>query len=250
MYKRPDVYQSFGFKDFITKDQMTEKGRGGGRFIDDASLFKESLNQIQDHDQPLLLHLISMQNHMPYGGQYDDPINPSGLPRKYAALAGQYARGLNRTDEALAGFLADLKKQPEPTAVIFYGDHLPAQVYPQDLQRREGHLTSHQTPFLIWSNQKALPHTDLPTTSPIQFMPKLFNALQVPVPPYYALLDALGAQVPAMDGGFAINAQNEQVRPKDLSPEAKRVLADYRMIQYDLSIGERYSEKALFADVP
>ncbi|MET0999552.1 MAG: LTA synthase family protein [Marmoricola sp.] len=250
MYKRPDVYKSFGFKDFITKDQMTEKGRGGGRFIDDKSLFKETLNQIQDHDEPLLLHLISMQNHMPYGGQYDDPINPSGLPPKYAALAGQYARGLSRTDEALADFLADLKKEPEPTAVIFYGDHLPAQVYPQDLQKREGHLTSHQTPFLIWSNQKALPHTDLPTTSPTQFMPKLFNALQVPVPPYYALLDALDKQVPAMDGGFAINAQNQQVKPKDLSPEAKKVLADYRMIQYDLSIGERYSEKELFADAP
>ncbi len=250
MYKRPDVYKSFGFKDFITKDQMTEKGRGGGRFIDDKSLFKESLNQIQDYDEPLLLHLISMQNHMPYGGQYDDPINPSGLPPKYAALAGQYARGLSRTDEALAGFLADLKKEPEPTAVIFYGDHLPAQVYPQDLQKREGHLTSHQTPFLIWSNKKALGHTDLPTTSPTQFMPKLFNALEVPVPPYYALLDALDKQVPAIDGGFAINAQNEQVKPKDLSPEAKKVLADYRMIQYDLSIGQRYSEKEMFADVP
>lgn len=250
MYRRPDVYRTFGFKEFITKDEMSEKGRGGGRFIDDKSLFKESLNQIQDHDEPLLLHLISMQNHMPYDGQYDDPINPTGLPAKHAALAGQYARGLSRTDEALAEYLADLRKEPEPTAVIFYGDHLPAQVYPQDMQQREGHLTSHETPYLIWSNQRALPHTDLPTTSPTQFLPKLFNALQVPVPPYYALLDALGQQVPALDGAFAINAQNQQVKPKDLDPAAKDVLADYRMIQYDLSIGERYGEKELFADVP
>jgi hypothetical protein len=95
-----------------------------------------------------------------------------------------------------------------------------------------------------------LAHTDLPTTSPIQFMPKMFDALGVPVPPLYALLDALDAQVPAMDTGFAIDAANQRVAPRDLSPQAKSVLSDYRMIQYDLSIGKRYSAKAMFADAP
>ena len=50
----------------------------------------------------MLLHLVTMQNHMPYGGQYDDPITPTGLPAANARLAGQYARGLARTDDALA----------------------------------------------------------------------------------------------------------------------------------------------------
>ena len=249
MYSRPEVYDAFGFEKFITKDQMTFKGRGGGRFIDDESAFKEVLHQIDTHDEPVLTHLVTMQNHMPYGNQYDDPINPtSGLPPNFAKLAGQYARGIARTDDALAELLATLKKSPEPTAVIFYGDHLPPQVYPQSLVEREGLLAAHQTPFLIWSNRKPLKHTELPTTSPTQFLPKLFNALQVPIPPWYALLDDLDKQVPAMDTGLAINAAGEKVQPKDLSPEAKKVLDDYRMVMYDLSIGKRYTAKTMFTD--
>jgi phosphoglycerol transferase MdoB-like AlkP superfamily enzyme len=250
MYARTQVFKSFGFEKFITKDDMKFKARGGGRFIDDESAYNEVINQIDSHDKPVLAHLITMQNHMPFGGQYDDPINPTGLPPKYAKLAGQYARGIARTDDALAHMFARLKKSPEPTAVIFYGDHLPPQVYPQSLVEREGPLTAHQTPFLIWSNRKPLTHTKLPTTSPIQFMPKLFNALKVPIPPWYALLDDLDKEIPAMDSGITVNPQDKRVKTSQLTPAAKKVLSDYRMIMYDLSIGKRYSEKTMYGDTP
>ena len=81
-------------------------------------------------------------------------------------------------------------------------------------------------------------------------MPKMFNALNVPIPPWYALLDDLDKQVPAMDAGIAINAQDQRVKPSELDPAAKKVLADYRMIKYDLRIGKRYSEKTMFGDAP
>ncbi len=251
MYARTQVFKTFGFSKFVTKDDMTYKGRGGGRFIDDQSAFDEVIHQIDTHQKPVLAHLITMQNHMPFGGQYDDPIKPtSGLAPKYANLAGQYARGIARTDDALAGMFAKLKKSKEPTAVIFYGDHLPPQVYPQSLVEREGLLTAHQTPFLIWSNRQPLAHTQLPTTSPIQFMPKLFDALKVPIPPWYALLDDLDKQIPAMDTGIMVNPNDKRVKASQLTPEAKKVLADYQMIMYDLSIGGRYTEKTMYGDTP
>lgn len=248
MYARPEVYDALGFSKFITKDEMKNKARGGGRFIDDGSAFDEVLDQISSHDKPVLAHLVTMQNHMPYGGQYDDPIPPTGLPTSFTKLAGQYGRGIARTDEEFAAFLAELKKQPEPTAVVFYGDHLPPQVYPESLVKREGLRTTHETPFVIWSNGTPLKHTELPTTSPIQFLPKLFNALDVPIPPWFALLDDLDKQVPAMDAGIFVNAQNKTVKESQLTPEAKQVLSDYRMIMYDLSIGKRYSQKVMYGD--
>jgi phosphoglycerol transferase MdoB-like AlkP superfamily enzyme len=251
MYARTEVFKTFGFSKFITKDDMLYQGRGGGRFIDDQSAFDEVLHQIDTHRKPVLAHLITMQNHMPYGKQYDDPVKPtSGLSGKYATLAGQYARGIARTDDALADMFAKLKKSKEPTAVIFYGDHLPPQVYPQGLVEREGLLRAHQTPFLIWSNRAALKHSSLPTTSPIQFMPKLFNALNVPIPPWFALLDDLDKQIPAMDTGLMVNSQDKRVKASQLTPEAKKVLSDYRMIMYDLSIGKRYSEKTMYTNAP
>lgn len=250
MYDRPTAYKSLGFDAFITKDQMSFKRRGGGTFIDDESSFNETLKQIDTSDKPVLAHLVTMQNHMPYGGQYTDPIVPSGLPDRNARLAGQYARGLARTDEALASFLEKLEGRSEPTTVVFYGDHLPAQIYPADFVKREGWRAAHQTPFLLWSNTRALRPKAVPTTSPIQFLPMLFDAMQARVPPWFALLSDLGKQVPAMDGGFAIDAQNQRVRPEQLSAEAKSVLADYRMIMYDLSVGKRYTAKTMYGDAP
>ena len=248
MYARPEVYDAFGFEKFITKDEMKNKARGGGRFIDDRSAFGEVLSQISGTDKPVLAHLVTMQNHMPYGSQYDDPLTPTGLSGKDKRLAGQYGRGLARSDEAFAAFLAQLKRQPEPTAVIFYGDHLPPQVYPESLVRREGQRVTHETPFLIWSNGQQLKHADLPTTSPTQFLPMLSNALNVPIPPWFALLDDLGKQIPAMDAGLYINPQDKVVKESQLSPAAEQALSDYRMIMYDLSIGERYSEEVMYGD--
>jgi phosphoglycerol transferase MdoB-like AlkP superfamily enzyme len=250
MYARTSVYKAFGFDRFISKDQLSYKSHGGGRFIDDKSAFDEVLQQIRDHQKPVMTHLVTMQNHMPFGGQYDDPLTPQGLPPSFTRLAGQYNRGIARTDQELSDFLATLKKDKEPTAVVFWGDHLPPQIYPQSLFKKEGVRNMHQTPFLIWSNGKPLKHTPLPTTSPTQLLPHLFDAMNVPIPPWYALLDSLDKQIPAMDAGMYINGQDQLVKKDQLSPEARKVLSDYRMIMYDLSIGKRYSEKTMYGDAP
>lgn len=254
MYKRVDVFKRFGFGQFIDKDTIKETRRASprARYIDDQSAFDQVLDAIEDHTKPVFVHLITMQNHTPYQKQYDNPILPlSGEPKSLNKYYGQYLRGINITDAAFKRFTDELSERSDkPTVVIFYGDHLPPQVYPGDLIRREGLRTAHETPYLIWSNIKTFKHTDLPTTSPTHFMPMMFNALDVPIPPYYALLDAVQKQVPAMDAGMKIDAANELVKPKQLSAAAKQVLHDYRMIQYDLSVGHRWSESTMFGPAP
>ena len=250
MYARTQVFDTFGFAKFITKDDMKFKGRGGGRFIDDESAYNEVLHQIDTHDKPVLAHLITMQNHMPFGGQYDDPINPKGLPPKYAEARRSVRprprpqrrrarRAVRQAEEVARADRGDLLRRPPAAAGL-----------PADPGGARGRAHRHQTPFLIWSNRKPLPHTKLPTTSPIQFMPKLFNALKVPIPPWYALLDDLDKEIPAMDTGITVNPQDKRVKASQLTPAAKKVLADYRMIMYDLSIGKRYSEKTMYGDAP
>ena len=60
-------------------------------------------------------------------------------------------------------------------------------------------------------------------------MPKLFDALKVPIPPWYALLDDLDKQLPAMDTGIAVNPQDKRVKPSQFTPggeEGARRLPD------------------------
>ncbi len=252
MYRRPEVFKDFGFTKLVDRDNISYRGRvDGGTFISDRAAFRQVRKEIADHSEPVLLHLLSMQNHMPYGRQYADPIPPeSGLPPGNSRLAGQYARGLSLTDQALVEFLDQLKDSSESTAVVFYGDHLPGQVYPPTLAKQNGQRLTHETPYLIWSNRKQLAPTPQPTTSPTQFLPMLFGALNVPVPPLYALLDDVRAQLPAVDANLMIDADDDVVRRSDLTPAQKQVLKDYRLVQYDLSIGKRYSKTIMMGDAP
>jgi phosphoglycerol transferase MdoB-like AlkP superfamily enzyme len=254
MYKRVEVFKRFGFDKFIDKDTIKEKNRAepGARYISDKSAFDQILDEIGDHTEPVYIHLITMQNHTPYQKQYDNPIIPvSGEPKGMDKYYGQYLRGINLTDTAFKNFTDELSEETnKPTVVIMYGDHLPPQVYPGNFIRKEGLRTAHETPFLIWSNVKKFKHTALPTTSPTHFYPMLFDAMNVPIPPYYALLDAVQKQVPAMDAGMKIDASNRLVTDKELSPAAKAVLHDYRLIQYDLSVGHRWSESTMFGPAP
>ena len=67
------------------------------------------------------------------------------------------------------------------------------------------------------------------------------------VPPYYALLQRLREQLPAMDSGMLVDRRGPAGRPRPrCSERAPRLLHDYRLVQYDLSAGGRYSEDAMF----
>jgi hypothetical protein len=46
-----------------------------------------------------------------------------------------------------------------------------------------------------------------------------------------------------------IGPNNELTSPDNLSRRAKRLLRDYRLVQYDLSMGERYSLEDMFYTV-
>jgi hypothetical protein len=74
----------------------------------------------------------------------------------------------------------------------------------------------------------------------------LFRAAGATPPPYYALLDRLHEQISAMESGRYFERGVGAVREGELSPAASRVLADYRLVQYDLSVGHRYAADAMW----
>jgi hypothetical protein len=251
MYRRSEVYPTFGFDRFIDESGMHERHKiDDSVVIDDQSAFDEVTRQIDSHQRPLLVNLVTMQNHMPYHDLYHDPVTVRGPGGGRLSSLGQYVRGLEHSDEALRSFLGKLAASKEKTVVVFYGDHLSA-AYPHQLFGLNDRRHMYETPFFVWSNFSAPTHPSPavePTTSPWYFMNLVFRQAGAAVPPYYALLEALHRQVPAMDSGEFIDSTNHAEQERDLSPAARSVLSDYRMVQYDLSVGHRYSLDRLFYD--
>jgi phosphoglycerol transferase MdoB-like AlkP superfamily enzyme len=184
------------------------------------------------------MNLVTMQNHFPYAGLYDDPIKNS-LDNE---ALGQYARGLAHSDAATRTLLDDLRRSDEETLVVFYGDHLPGAVYGDPLLQTNAEKRT-QMPFFVWSSHRDLPETRFGATSPIFFMPLALDAMGAQIPPYYALLLDLHEEVPTLSTVFPVD-------PATLSTRARQLLHDLQLVQYDFSIGERHVTDEMFHEAP
>lgn len=247
MYKRYDVYPTLGFTDFVHEAKLQSAERiDDNDFISDDTAFQEAVAQIEASEEPLLLNVVTMQNHFPMAGSYDDPLGVTGVSGETAEELSHYARGLRHSDDALRRFLDAVEASGEKTAVVFYGDHAPA-FWPGEVRDAQGNDLSRRTPYFLWSN--VTEHPQQPgdaLVSPIYFLPTLFEDLQAPVPPYYALLSSLKREVSAMEQGELFAPGGDLIAEEDLSPRGRRLLRDYRLVQYDLAVGERYSQADLF----
>jgi len=246
MYKREQVYPIFGFDKFLGEESMRSRDRiDRGRYISDEAAFAEVRHQIAVNDDPLLVNLVTMQNHYPMADQYVDPIPVTGLTGDEQQQAAHYGRGLRHTDTALAGLLTALQDSPERTVVLFYGDHQPA-FWSEQVRRAQKRLMK-ETPFFVWSSFGAdTEPRRLPTTSPIHFVNHVLAAADAPVPPYYALLHLLEQAVPAMGRGRMVGPDDSLITYDDLDAGARRLLRDYRLVQYDLSVGKRHAQAEMF----
>jgi hypothetical protein len=193
-----------------------------------------------------MVNLVTMQNHIPVDGNYADPVPVSGASGGQGKRIGQYARGLEHTDEALAAFLDKLEKGPEKTIVLFYGDHLPG-IYDSSVKHDNKGLALYRTPFFIWSNQPGqnVPRA-IPTTSPAFFLPLLYDVADAPVPPYLAMLDAVRQHVSAIQQGRLLDGSGEPVKEAELDATTRQLLDDMRLVQFDFSIGQRFALDAMW----
>jgi phosphoglycerol transferase MdoB-like AlkP superfamily enzyme len=246
MYRRASVYPILGFDEFISQGELQVEDRiDRSPLISDASAFNEVRYQIERADNPLFVNLVTMQNHYPTGDIYDDPVPTSGLTDAPKENLEGYLRGLRHSDDALREFLHGLRGSDEKTAVVFYGDHQPP-FWPPWVRELNGAVGIRSTPYFMWANFPLRPVPRERLTSPIFLLPMLFRAAGATPPPYYALLDRLHEQISAMESGRYFERGVGAVREGELSPAASRVLADYRLVQYDLSVGHRYAADAMW----
>lgn len=250
LYRRPEVYPALGFDRAVFDDAMTHRDSvGNSEFISDRATFEEVLDRLEATEEPTFAHVVTMQNHYPQADRYDDPIESTGMtdPEARANLE-HYARGLRHSDEALEWFVEQLDASEEKTVLLFYGDHLPPLWAGGGVGM--GPRKKHETPFLVYANFGALEKNIRPTTGGIHLTNHVLDITNAPVTPFQALLRRLERHIPAMTRGTVIDPDNERITSDDLSPEAREVLRDYRLVEYDLAVGAGYAEDALLAVPP
>lgn len=243
MYKRKSVYPKLGFDTFIYDKTMTyQEVIENNPYISDQASFDEVYAQLTHQpSKPQFVHLVTMQNHVPFTNKYTQ-THYFAQNQPDNAEINYYLEDIAYTSKAFDTFIQKIDTLPRRTLVVFWGDHLPG-IYSSTILNQNENWLIHQTPFLIYDNQKQLaPISIADVTSPIYFAPLLFESAQLNYPPFYQLLLDLYQEVPAFENDmyFYQNKWHNQLRL------TSSVLDDYSLIQYDILQGKQYSLDSSF----
>ncbi|HGA0512605.1 TPA: LTA synthase family protein [Bacillus pacificus] len=254
-FKRDDVYKVLGFDKFNADDTM-ENVDIDGDYISDLAMSKEIIAELEKQKQPTFIHAVTMQNHFPFteGRFGENLIEISGLENEESkGELETYTEGLRRSDEALQYLIEKLDNLDRPTLLVFFGDHLPSLGTNKSFYKENGYITNEktpserlamaQTPLLMYANFD-MPNDNLGVVSPIYFSNLIFDYAGLNKSLFYQFLSAFYKEIPVLRDELKVDKNGEVIN--DLTKKQKEMLEQYKMLQYDLLVGNQYSKDTLF----
>ena len=251
-WNRENVYQYFGFDEFIDASEFQTPYLYVRSFISDECNFNEIIWQYEHKDEgsPLFLFDVTIQNHADYYGEIDMPISIRKVGDTPAEEAGYlynaetYVNLMKITDDAFAEMLAYFETVEEPVIICMYGDHQPnlgddfynAMFAGGNLTEEEQTALKYVTPYVIWANYDV----DFPEYGDISanyLGAVLLECAGVELPPYYQFLLQLQKQYPVITHRTIKSMEDEEP------------IVQYRMLQYNQLLERKYKEE-LFSTVP
>ena len=279
MYSRATNYKKFGFSHFYTltgpdvikyQDKIDESP-----YVSDKSSYDSALEGIKSGKTNKFIQIITMQNHMPYHEWYENndytAESTTGTPLgdDEQQSIETYQKGVEITDQATQEFLNELDALDKPVTVVFYGDHLPG-IYSSASEDDNNSLALHLTDYFIWSNKASSSQgnkaSDAAYSSPNFFVAQAADNMNAKVSPYLAFLTEMHSKIAAMEPPVVNKIQGWDRIPEgqniyldqngnpmstdDFDKETKQLLADYKLIQYDITAGKNYLKDTDFMTLP
>ena len=279
MYSRATNYKKFGFSHFYTltgpdvikyQDKIDESP-----YVSDKSSYDSALEGIKSGKTNKFIQIITMQNHMPYHEWYENndytAESTTGTPlgEDEQQSIETYQKGVEITDQATQEFLNELDALDKPVTVVFYGDHLPG-IYSSASEDDNNSLALHLTDYFIWSNKASSSQgnkaSDAAYSSPNFFVAQAADHMNAKVSPYLAFLTEMHSKIAAMEPPVVNKIQGWDRIPEgqnsyldqngnpmstdDFDKETKQLLADYKLIQYDITAGKNYLKDTDFMTLP
>lgn len=279
MYSRATNYKKFGFSHFYTltgPDVIKYQDKvDKSPYVSDKSSYDSALEGIKSGKTNKFIQIITMQNHMPYHEWYENndytAESTTGTPLgdDEQQSIETYQKGVEITDQATQEFLNELDALDKPVTVVFYGDHLPG-IYSSASEDDNNSLALHLTDYFIWSNKASGSQgnkaSDAAYSSPNFFVAQTADHMNAKVSPYLAFLTEMHSKIAAMEPPVVNKIQGWDRIPEgqsiyldqngnpmstdDFDKETKQLLADYKLIQYDITAGKNYLKDTDFMTLP
>lgn len=253
-WRRSLAYPSLGLDEFIGLDDL-ENPKYYGTYVDDEVMNDLIMEQLKEEDKPQFIYGITMQNHSSFeDNRYgEDTLQ---LTDAYSDRANKmintYGTGITHSDAMLYELLNELAEFDEPTLVVFFGDHLPYldQTYAEtkfvednNNKTLEEQLKLKETPLVAWNNYgKEI--DSVGSISTFYLAPKILEWAELAKPKYYQFTEAFSEKLPGYTNIVKMDGEgNLMVKTPEQYIELEK---QFKLLQYDLFFGKRYSVEEMF----
>jgi len=276
LYNRTVTYPLLGFNGLYFSDDIQqmdikyEGGAYGGYYMRDGYFFRGMLDRMEAVNQTgkrAFLYGITMENHQPFDPEKFNyecqiPLIAEDFTPAQRDIIRVMLEGITRADQALGELTDALRDSPEPTIVVFFGDHRPNLFMPggdtvytllglcpenDTLNWTPEQINDlYSTDYLIWANDAALLKGQAGTrreSSITALGPQLLELTGRPVSRYWGLLKKVSEVcLTQTDLYFVDGVGNASFRREDadLSPEALELLELRDAVVYDAIYGNQY----------
>jgi len=252
-YDRERVYDLLGFDKVVwlnPEDGVTGVDRAARGLWPSDKAVVEAVIQASQGAHPFFAFAFPSSTHSPYSwGTYRDSdldvLDPPSSDK--VGEVKEYINALRVADRAIGELIQYFRRQPDPTIITIFGDHLPPlstnalQAFYQNLSgmsKGEQARMIHRVPLLVWAN------FDLPREKKelsINALPSyLLEKMRILPPGFLAVTEAVALKVPVL-ASYVQGVDGSMWDRDSLPDEERTVIEDYRLLQYDLLLGKQYS---------
>ena len=251
-WNRENVYEHFGFDDFINMRKFQTPYLYVRSILSDECNFNEIIWHFEHKEEgsPLFLFDVTVQNHGDYYGDVETPISilkvghMSAEEVGYVYNAETYLNLIKITDDAFADLISYFETVDEPVLICMFGDHQPnlgdifynAMFAGSGLTEEERTELKYITPYLFWANYD-VEFPEYGDMSVNYLGAAVLECAGVDLPPYYQYLLQLQKQYPV------ISYQTLREHGDD------EAIIQYQMLQYN-HLMERNYLRELFSVLP
>ncbi|MBM6867665.1 LTA synthase family protein [Collinsella tanakaei] len=247
-WNRENVYEDFGFDEFLSIDDFEDSETLRG-MVTDSATYDTILEQLESNSNPQFIFDVTMQNH----SGYETNLIPSdkrvelSIDGMSNAEVNEYISLIQESDRALAEFIGKLRQLDRKVVVVFFGDHQP--YFPStfnDLWFTDEDPAVHQerlwqTDYIIWANYDVAGNdqtSEVDDLSVNYLGAKLMEVIGAPLSTYQKALMSLREALPAInttgfedaDGTWYLTGDDTGDTLAAQAANAAR--KDYAIIQY------------------
>ncbi len=220
-WNRNKIYDYFGFDEMYFKNDLVNP-EILRTYVSDWSTYEKIIERYEEREEGerFFFFDVTMQNHGSYVKRYDNfvpDVSVTGGSGTYLDATEQYLSLIKRSDEAFQELVEYFAGQEEPTIILMFGDHQPADYVVRAVDDGKSHTSEgedfayglpggadpnerwerYKVPFIMWANYD-IEESQGDETSANYLAVRLLEAAGLPLTDFQFYLKKLSEEMPVI----------------------------------------------------